>query len=367
MRLDDVDENKLTPPRRKRQAGKRGAGGAVWAFEQHRFEAIIRESRTQRAALKALGCPVGGGTAAALQARCDDLGLPRPAQTLDAKRYAVTEGDLLKAVRESDTRREVALKLGLGEGSKTCRWLRERLERLGIRNVRVYGRDPLHPRRDCGLYRVPEAEFRQAVSAATSGADALRRLGVTVQPRNYQFLEARCKELEVRVARSSSLRRANLTDQEIRAAVASTSGRRRALLKLGISEGNVSWIHERVAELGIDVSHWKTRKSPARKSSWIRPLDEYLVEGSYASSSYLRKRLIKEKVLAETCTECGLGAQWEGRSLTLHLDHISGDRTDNRLANLRFLCPNCHSQTETYCGNKRPARLRERADPDAVY
>ncbi|MFA9445403.1 HNH endonuclease [Egicoccus sp. AB-alg6-2] len=41
---------------------------------------------------------------------------------------------------------------------------------------------------------------------------------------------------------------------------------------------------------------------------------------------------------------------WRGRPLSLHLDHISGDPRDNRLENLRLLCPNCHAQTPTHCG-----------------
>jgi 5-methylcytosine-specific restriction endonuclease McrA len=52
-----------------------------------------------------------------------------------------------------------------------------------------------------------------------------------------------------------------------------------------------------------------------------------------------------------TCNSCGI-FEWQGKKLTLHLDHINGMHDDNRLANLRLLCPNCHSQTETYC--RRP-------------
>ncbi|TME94715.1 MAG: HNH endonuclease [Chloroflexi bacterium] len=56
-------------------------------------------------------------------------------------------------------------------------------------------------------------------------------------------------------------------------------------------------------------------------------------------------------VLASTCAFCGIN-KWRGESLSLELDHINGDALDYRFENLRLLCPNCHSQTETYSGRK---------------
>ncbi|MBW6432320.1 HNH endonuclease [Actinoplanes hulinensis] len=62
--------------------------------------------------------------------------------------------------------------------------------------------------------------------------------------------------------------------------------------------------------------------------------------------------------------KCGCGTSWNDRPLTLHVDHINGDFLDNRPRNLRFLCPNCHSQTSTYAGTRRePGHI----DEDVVY
>ena len=73
----------------------------------------------------------------------------------------------------------------------------------------------------------------------------------------------------------------------------------------------------------------------------------------YYPTSKLSKRLIKENIFINECSRCKISS-WEGESIVLHLDHINGISTDHRLDNLRLLCPNCHSQTETYCGrNKR--------------
>jgi hypothetical protein len=58
------------------------------------------------------------------------------------------------------------------------------------------------------------------------------------------------------------------------------------------------------------------------------------------------------------CRDCNNEGNWNNKKLSLHLEHINGNWDDNRLENLCFLCPNCHSQTPTYCGNKNK-KLKE--------
>ena len=82
------------------------------------------------------------------------------------------------------------------------------------------------------------------------------------------------------------------------------------------------------------------------------PLQEILVENSNYKSSTLKKRLIKEGLKEDICEICGCTNIWNNNPLTLQLDHINGNHHDNRIENLRIICPNCHSQTETF-GNKR--------------
>lgn len=81
------------------------------------------------------------------------------------------------------------------------------------------------------------------------------------------------------------------------------------------------------------------------------PLEDVLVENStYTTSSRLKARLLKAGRLKEECSSCGNGPEWNGKPLSLQLDHINGINNDNRIENLRILCPNCHSQTDTYSG-----------------
>ena len=62
----------------------------------------------------------------------------------------------------------------------------------------------------------------------------------------------------------------------------------------------------------------------------------------------IKFRLIREGYVKNECGVCGIGPEWNGNPLVFHLDHINGDNKDNRIENFRLLCPNCHSQTETY-------------------
>ncbi len=82
------------------------------------------------------------------------------------------------------------------------------------------------------------------------------------------------------------------------------------------------------------------------------PLDKILINDSSYQRHNLKKRLLKFELLKNECRECGLKNKWNNKKLTLQIDHINGINNDNRIENLRMLCPNCHSQTETYAGKK---------------
>ncbi len=79
------------------------------------------------------------------------------------------------------------------------------------------------------------------------------------------------------------------------------------------------------------------------------PMSELLIAGTYRGRENLKLRLVKEGIKENCCERCGLDV-WREQPLSLSLHHINGDRLDNRLENLELLCPNCHSQTDTFSG-----------------
>jgi 5-methylcytosine-specific restriction endonuclease McrA len=79
-------------------------------------------------------------------------------------------------------------------------------------------------------------------------------------------------------------------------------------------------------------------------------------DSSYTNIHRLKIRLINENILSYRCGSCGNEGMWSGSPLTLQLDHINGNPKDHRKENLRFLCPNCHSQTNTFAGKNINSR-----------
>jgi 5-methylcytosine-specific restriction endonuclease McrA len=148
------------------------------------------------------------------------------------------------------------------------------------------------------------------------------------------------------------------TDQEVIQAVSNSLSYRQALINLGLKPigGNYRILQRRIKELSLDTKHFTGQGHLKGKThNWATktPLAEILVEGSNYQSYSLKKRLFREKIIENKCSECGLGDEWFGKKINHHLDHINGVNTDNRLENLRLLCPNCHSQTDTYTGKNK--------------
>ncbi|MEU4624469.1 HNH endonuclease signature motif containing protein [Actinoplanes sp. NPDC023801] len=158
---------------------------------------------------------------------------------------------------------------------------------------------------------------------------------------------------------------------EVLAAAAKQSASIAGVLRLlGVRQSGGSHAHvsRQLKRFHIDTSHF-TGKAHNRgdRGVWNMPPQERLTQLAEGALRVPGKRLRVALVqigLPEQCEKCGCGTSWNGRPLTLHVDHINGNFLDNRPRNLRFLCPNCHSQTATYANSRRTGG---QDDDEVVY
>src|SRR3989344_7431612 len=143
------------------------------------------------------------------------------------------------------------------------------------------------------------------------------------------------------------------TKEQLFTAAKNSYSIRTVLRKLGLKEagGNYAKIHKYLRELKINTRHFKGQgwnKGLRGIGKPLIPLKKILVRNSTFQSYKLRNRLFKSGLKKQNCEICGWSKKTVDGRIPLELDHINGDRQDNRIENLRILCPNCHSLQPTH-------------------
>lgn len=153
---------------------------------------------------------------------------------------------------------------------------------------------------------------------------------------------------------SNNGRRNRYSDEQLIEAIQTSFSFAQTLRKLGLrpAGGNYATLKRRISDLQVNISHFRgkgwSRKSTIQRTR-RRDLKDILKDGTNYRSSLLRHRLIDEGIFQHKCVSCE-NTTWMDKAIPLELDHINGNRHDNRIENLRLLCPNCHALTATYRG-----------------
>ena len=143
-----------------------------------------------------------------------------------------------------------------------------------------------------------------------------------------------------------------LSKSEFESLIKSSHNIKEVLFKLKLTTIGNSWayslVKKRMSELGLNGGDFIGKSALIHAVYKNKRRDEEIfIENSSVQRPIVRKKIIDENLLEYKCACCGIST-WQGKDLSLELDHINGINNDHRLENLRFLCPNCHSQTETY-------------------
>ena len=159
-----------------------------------------------------------------------------------------------------------------------------------------------------------------------------------------------------------------LSDEQFVELLKKSSTISEVLFKLGYTVKGNSWgysqVKRRMDDLNLDYSIFKG-KSAVIKTGRLNNVrkEDILKENCKHQRTVLRRYIIKNNLIPYKCAICGC-TEWQGKTLSLELDHINGINNDNRLENLRFLCPNCHSQTSTYGSRNQQLNSSEYDIPD---
>ncbi|MFF0017847.1 HNH endonuclease [Streptomyces sp. NPDC005374] len=205
-----------------------------------------------------------------------------------------------------------------------------------------------------GASAYTKERLEEAARGARTLSEALGRLGVDPRSSTRHYIRERLKKLGVD---TSHFEREGVrwTKDILQAAVAVSTNMCEVLRHLGLEVvgGHHTHISSRIKRYGIDTSHFQV---PSRRGEMRRPRTP---EGLLVNQQPARARRIHSDRLKwamttlgmpEQCALCGTEAMWRGRPLPLEVDHVDGNWRDNRIENLRFLCPNCHSTTDSYRG-----------------
>ncbi len=276
-----------------------------------------------------------------------------------ATRRRWTDEELREAVTTSASYVKVLRALGLS-GRGGCHYdVKRRVAELGL--------DTSHFTSSRNTCPWTDEQLRAAVSVASSLSEVLVQLGMQRSGGGESRIRRRIRLLALDTshfvcANGRPARRRAWADDDLRAAVVASTSVAQVIRALGLvpAGGSYDQVQRRILALELDTRHftgagWRRGSTVAPRAEL--PLTELLVDGRWIGSHHLKERLFRAGLKRPVCELCGWAETraCDGR-IPVELDHRNGNKTDNRLENLRILCPNCHALQPTHRALNRRTR-----------
>ncbi|MFC8129222.1 HNH endonuclease signature motif containing protein [Streptomyces sp. NPDC057302] len=254
-------------------------------------------------------------------------------------------------------------RLGMPMGSGPRRYLRDRLRHYGI-DTRHFREEPLPE-------RSPRSYAKETLADAAAHSSSIREMflhmGIPPEDGPYGHIKKKLDQFGIDTSHFT-WRHGEAADSlfpraDLARAVAESHGLAEVMRALGCSPfggaGRARAVRS-IEAYGLSTAHFVGQGHNAGRSGANRKsADAILIRlGSDAgrTRTIMLRRALDEVGAPRVCGACGLGETWQDKRLTLEIDHINGDRLDNRRENLRYLCPSCHSQTGTFSNRRRAAQ-----------